>query len=136
MYQVQQATTSDFETIKLCIADFSLDDTTIASDQFIVLKENDNLVGFGRIKKHDDCEELSSIGVLNAHRNKGAGSVLVKELIKRCQSKSVYLATVIPDYFTPFGFKKTIEIPDSIREKISICHDVCHAEEVHVMRLP
>jgi hypothetical protein len=42
-----------------------LDDRDLHCHQFLVAKENNELVGFGRIRRHNGCDEFCSLGVLN-----------------------------------------------------------------------
>ena len=111
---------NDFLIIKKLIDQFELDDRDIHQHQFLVAKENNELLGFGRIRRHDDCFELCSLGVTEPKRLQGIGKQLVKELILITQ-EPLYLVCIIPEFFVPFGFKVVPEYPKAMEEKLDYC---------------
>ncbi|MBL7890041.1 MAG: GNAT family N-acetyltransferase [Bacteroidia bacterium] len=110
----------EFQQICDYIREFELDDRDLMQEQFVAAYRNNELVGFGRLRERGDCTELCSLGVVTPHRRKGIGKALVKELIKRTKGE-LFLVCIIPDFFAPFGFKKTSNYPLSIQEKIDYC---------------
>ena len=106
--------------VKQLIQKFELDDRALEQYQFLGAKENDELLGFGRIRKHDNCSELCSLGVTEPKRLQGIGKELVKQLILIAE-QPLYLVCIIPDFFTPFGFKVVAEYPEAMQEKLSYC---------------
>ena len=132
IYKITNPSREDWAAITHFIKEYKLDDTCMYANQFIVCREGETLLGFGRIKKHKDCDELSSLGVLPECRKKGIGKIVVNELIKRATQK-LFLVTVIPDYFSKLGFEKTTQFPAVITAKQHDCKLVCGCELPTVM---
>ena len=89
------------------------------------------MVGFGRLRKHFDCIELCSLGVVTNYRRQGIGKAIVKELIKK-SSDSIHLVCIIPDFFTPFGFKIVEQYPNAIQNKLKYCTQELVVPETYV----
>ena len=123
-FNITNPTTNDWTDIQHLIEEYKLDDNDLSIDQFIVCKVEQKLLAFGRIKKHSDFDELSSLGVLTTYRNKGIGKIMVHELIKLI-TKNIFIVTVIPDYFTKLGFEKISQYPESMIAKQNDCKDTC-----------
>lgn len=117
---IQKATESDLELIKHFIEKFELDNRDIHYHQFLVAKEENELVGFGRIRRHHNCDEFCSLGVLEPQRFKGIAKELVLASIKTA-TQPIYLVSIIPDYFESLGFKIVNEYPPEIADKLSYC---------------
>ena len=125
----------EFEQISHYIQEFELDNRNLQKEQFITALHTGMIVGFGRLKRHSDCMELCSLGVIPSHRKKGIGKAVVAELIKQC-ALPVYLVCIIPDFFTPFGFKKVTNYPISIKNKLIYCtHELVVPEKYFPMCL-
>lgn len=124
--------TDDWTYILHLVKEYKLDDNDLSIDQFIVCKAGQELLAFGRIKKHSDYDELSSLGVLTSHRNKNIGRIMVHELIK-LTTKNIFIVTVIPDYFAKLGFEITSEYPESMIAKLNDCKDTCGCNSPSVM---
>lgn len=121
----------EFEQICAYIEAFELDNRALLPEEFTVAFRGDELVGFGRLRKHSDCTELCSLGVVTPHRRKGIGKAVVKELIRR-NTDVLYLACIIPDFFTPFGFHITKNYPASIEDKLRYCTQELVVPETYV----
>lgn len=125
----------EFEQIKQFIAQYELDGRNLKAEQFIAATQNNELVGFGRLKIHPDCIELCSLGVIIPERRKGIGKAITKKLIS-LTNKDIYLVCIIPKFFEPFGFKITNHYPKSIQEKLDYCtSDLPVPEKYVVMQL-
>lgn len=120
-YTLQRPTDKEFEQICRFIGEFELDNRQLKKEQFVVaLDEAGDVLGFGRLRPHNDCMELCSLGVVTPYRLKGIGSAIVEHLLRNI-SKPVYLVCIIPDFFQPFGFEITEKYPASIQDKINYC---------------
>ena len=125
----------DFKQICKYIQAFELDNRELKKEQFCAAFHQQQLLGFGRLRQHSDCIELCSLGVIPSHRNKGIGKAITAELIKQTL-QPIYLTCIIPDFFTPFGFKEVSAYPLSIQEKLDYCRESLPVEETYVaMRL-
>lgn len=123
----------EFLQIVEYIHEFDLDSRALQKEQFTAAFRDNELVGFGRLREHTDCIELCTLGVVTPHRRKGIGKKIVKELIRRAD-KSIYLVCIIPEFFTPLGFRIINEFPDSIDDKLNYCmHELVVPESYVVM---
>ena len=113
-------TENEFLQIRSYIQEFELDDRNLKQEEFTAAFRENQLVGFGRLRNHEDSTELCSLGVITTHRRKGIGKAIVKELIKRAEG-SIHLVCIIPDFFSPFGFQIIDNFPASIQNKIDYC---------------
>ncbi len=115
-------TPSDKEFTEICtlINEYELDNRNLQQHEFTIALQNNQLIAFGRLRKHPDCMELCSIGVLKTGRNKGAGSALVTNIINNA-TLPIYVVCIIPQFFARFGFKVIMDYPQSIKEKINYC---------------
>jgi len=118
--------------IKQFIHQFELDNRALLNNQFLVAKENDEVLGFGRIREHKDCSELCSLGVTEPKRLQGIGKQLVKELVLKAQ-QPLYLVCIIPEFFMPFGFRVVPEYPDALEEKLLYCTSELAVPEKYVV---
>jgi N-acetylglutamate synthase-like GNAT family acetyltransferase len=129
--RIQEASVQDFEKIKAYISLFELDNRDLDYRQFLVYKKGNNLLGFGRIRNYSNCDELCSLGVIEAERNKGIGKQLVKALIQKATS-NLFLVCIIPQYFEGLNFKVTNQYPKDILEKLNYCTNSLVVEEDYV----
>ena len=133
--QIAQPTEYEMEIVRQLTKDFELDGEEFKKGQFLIAKSSNRVIGFGREKKHQDCTEISTIGVVQTYRNQGIGKSIVTELIKRIKSETMFIVTIIPDYFYQFGFKTTNELPDSLKAKSRYCALFCNPDGVNIMKL-
>lgn len=124
----------EFLQIVKYIHEFDLDNRGLQKEQFTAAFRDTELVGFGRLREHEDCTELCSLGVVTQHRRKGIGKAIVQELIRRAD-RSLYLACIIPEFFTPFGFRIMNKFPDSIGDKLNYCMHELAVPESYVAML-
>ncbi len=123
---------TEFNQVCSFIAAFELDNRELKQEQFIIALREKILVGFGRLRKHNDCTELCSLGVVTNYRRQGIGKALVKALIQQ-EKPNLYLVCIIPNFFIPIGFKTISEnIPDSITDKIDYCTNELFVPEQYV----
>jgi N-acetylglutamate synthase-like GNAT family acetyltransferase len=124
--------TEEFKQIHHYIREFELDNRDLHLQQFIAAFRNNELVGFGRLRKHIDCIELCSLGVVTPLRRKGIGKAIVNELIKQV-SDTIYLVCIIPEFFSPFNFVITTKYPSSICDKLNYCSSELTVPETYVV---
>ena len=70
---------------------------------FMVAEEGLQIVGVVRLQEINGIIFLTSLGVRTAWRDQGIASALLKA-VSRSTKKPIYLYTVIPEFFTRFGF--------------------------------
>lgn len=130
---VIQPSLHEFEQVRNHALSFNLDCSDLHPGQFLIARVNNKMAGFVRIKKHDDCTELSTLGVLPEYRSQGLGEILVNRILKQTASEKIYILTVIPSYFSKLGFHTTDHIPDSLKPKKEDCKIHCYTEKVTAM---
>ncbi len=117
---IEKATEGDFQLIKRFIGEFALDNRDLQWQQFLVAKERDEILGFGRIRKHKGCDEFCSLGVIKSNRFKGIAEALVKARIK-IATQPIYMVCIIPEYFEKLGFGIVNEYPPEMADKLNYC---------------
>lgn len=122
----------DFELIKKHIEDFELDNRSLALEQFLVAKQNNLLLGFGRIRDYKNSCELCSLGVIEPERNKGIGKTLTKQLIQKAKH-DLFLVCIIPDFFEPLGFHVVSHYPEELSDKLHYCTSELVVPETYVV---
>jgi N-acetylglutamate synthase-like GNAT family acetyltransferase len=128
-------TPDEFRRIQHLVVEFALDGSELDPVRFIVARVNGELAGFARTKSFPDFVEFCSLGVLPRFRGAGIGGMLVREQIRRFGDLPVFIATVIPEFFAPFGFEPIAAFPAEMAAKLQVCGTICHATTPTVMRL-
>jgi N-acetylglutamate synthase-like GNAT family acetyltransferase len=125
-------TEKEFLAIRNYIQQFELDNRMLASQEFIAAFRDGELVGFGRLRKHDDGIELCSLGVVAKHRQQGIGKAIVNALLKQT-NESIHLVCIIPEFFIPLGFQIVENYPQRIQEKRIYCTQELIVAEAYVV---
>ncbi len=111
-----------------------LDSNDTEAEQFIVAEENGKIAGFGRLWQHDDALELGTIGIVKEFRKKGLGKKIIENLLDNSKG-TLYLTTLIPDFFKQFGFRPVADTPpNSMIRKAEWCEG-CTKVGCTVMKL-
>lgn len=131
--EVRKARERDLPSITALALKFDLDHRNMRADNFWVAEEDNLIVGIGQVIQHKDCTEIASVGVLPEFQKKGIGAAIVKKLLEGLRGE-IYLATIKPQYFEKFGFKRTLQIPPSMVKKEDWCEG-CQKELCNVMVL-
>lgn len=113
-FRVRKANNEDIPVIEIYAELFNLDSEGLTPENIFVTEKNGLLTGFGRHKNYRNICEISTVGVLESYRNKGAGKILVKKLICSATSCEIWLTTVIPEYFEKFGFETCEDAPGEL----------------------
>lgn len=129
---IQKATESEFSLIKQLINCYELDNTDLNMSQFLVANYNNELVGFGRVKKHKECDELCSLGVIETMRCQGIAKLLVKFTVEM-SVRPMYVVCIIPDYFKKLGFVVVPQFPKEIEDKLNYCTSELQVPEKYVV---
>jgi N-acetylglutamate synthase-like GNAT family acetyltransferase len=128
---IRKANRADLPEIIRLAKTSSLDYEGMEADAFLVAEEGGRILGICGLKKHPECLELCALGVDEEWRGRGYGKRLVQEALKEAPGE-LYLATVIPGFFAPFGFRKTDFVPPSMVKKGEWCAG-CRPELCTVM---
>lgn len=126
MINIRPASPEDMVLIKGYIEKFRLDDEDLYYRQFVVAIDENEIVGFGRIRPHKEVYELGCVGVVVHKRNHGIGKMIVECLISKFPTNDVYITTDFPEYFERFSFKRIEPGPKELVEKLSrVCKSKC-----------
>ena len=131
--KLSKATSEDLTKIAHYAKLLKLDVSPTNEDTYTVAKINSQIVGFVREKTHDDSVELSTLGVMPDYQNKSIGRLLIKDFIEKTSATTIYIVTVIPNYFEKAGFRSTCNYPISLKEKKEDCKNTCNTSQVSVM---
>lgn len=107
----RNAVLADRKTIKKILSDHQLpwEDCELHLEHFIVIEEDNNLIGLGGIEPYGDNGLLRSIVVISAYRNNGVGNTiyqLLQTYARQLGIRTLYLLTeTATDYFSALGFK-------------------------------
>jgi len=110
MLKFRKALTGDKNKILKVLKELNLYYPSQSLEDFWVAEKEDEIIGVARLEEYKDCCFLSSLGILEAHRKKGAASSLLSEMTKGLK-KNVYLYTIIPEFFEKFGFEAASLLP-------------------------
>lgn len=107
---------------------------------FAVVEDNDRIVGCGALHLYGlHLAEIRSITVHLDYRNRGAGVLLVKRLLKHAEKHQVIgvcLFTRIPEFFSRLGFSivQREDIPDKLYKDCCMCPKLNCCDEVAMVR--
>lgn len=124
-------TDEQFEKICIHIQELQLDNRNLQKEEFVVATDDNQIAGFGRLRKYIDCEEICSVGVLPAYRGKHIGKAIVEKLIQ-LSSNNLFVVCIIPNYFRQLGFNITENYPQSITQKLNYCRGSLPVPEIYV----
>ncbi len=113
-------TENEFTGILEYIHQFELDNRDLKREQFLVAKEEEELLGFGRIRRHKGCDEFCSLGVIESKRRIGIATALIQARLN-ISTQPVFLVCIIPEFFEPMGFKAVDEYPPEMQDKLDYC---------------
>ncbi len=116
--QLTPASADDLPFIRETSDRLRLDPEDLQAQQFIVLRHDGGIAGFGRIKPYRETYELGSVAVLEDERGRGWGAMIVRELIGRFPQDEVYVTTDMPTYFERLGFLRSEILPPEIEAKV------------------
>ncbi|MFI5163646.1 MAG: GNAT family N-acetyltransferase [Bacteroidia bacterium] len=131
---ISAASESDFPVITRLAKSFDLDCEEMLWNQFIVAKNNNSIIGFGRLRSYTYCTEIATVGIVSEERHKGLGADIIKELI-RSGPPEIYVTCVIPEFFGKLGFQTVKEYPSVLQKKVDFCKLYDFSEEqIFVMK--
>ena len=127
-YQLREATEADRPAINAIYATLGFMPWNPGQDRLLVAMVADQLVGCGRIHRHDDAVELGGMYVHPNFRGQGIARSLLKALVDLLETGSCYCIPfdhLIP-FYEQFGFTPCSEeaSPATIQEKVAYFRDV------------
>ena len=106
----------------------------------VVVDQSDQIVACGALHVlWADLAEVRSVAVVEEHKGKGLGRMLVTELIedaRRLGLPTVFALTYVPEFFTSLGFRviDRNQLPDKIWGDCIDCPKFPNCDEVAVLR--
>ncbi|MBD2338165.1 GNAT family N-acetyltransferase [Calothrix sp. FACHB-156] len=121
---LRQATSQDNWPIRFLVLSAKLDPTQLRWQQFWVIECNGKLAACGQLRNFDDTQELGSLVVAPAWRNRGLGSLLTQHLIATA-TQPLYLECLgqrLAEFYSRFGFVAIAfeELPRSLKSKFGL----------------
>jgi amino-acid N-acetyltransferase len=118
---LRPACAKDIWAIRKLVLSAKLDPTQIHWSQFWVIESEKCLVACGQLRCFPGAQELGSLVVAPAWRNRGLGTYLVKHLIQEA-TQPLYLECLgsrLAQFYTRFGFVPISwqELPRSLKWK-------------------
>lgn len=121
---IRPARPDDAPFLRRTLKELALDGERVEARQFFIAEEAGRPAGFARIKPYRGCFELAGVAVLEKHRGAGVGRRLVRALMERFPTRTIWITTNLPDYFARFGFRRA-EPPADLRRKLQgLCHEI------------
>ncbi len=102
---------AEHQLIRKLILQNNLNPFGLKWESFIVAADEENqFVGCGQIKRHDDVEELASLVVVEEWQGRGVSKILMDALIERGK-RPLWLMCESPltHYYNKFGFEEVEE---------------------------
>ena len=123
---LRQATAQDQWTIRKLVLSARLDPTQLRWEQFWVVECQGKLVACGQLRNFSDAQELGSLVVARAWRDRGLGSDLTAHLIQQA-TKPLYLECLgkgLAQFYARFGFVPIPwqNLPQSLKFKFGLSH--------------
>ncbi|BAY90626.1 MULTISPECIES: GNAT family N-acetyltransferase [unclassified Tolypothrix] len=121
---LRKATSEDNWPIRLLVLSAKLDPTQLRWQQFWVIECNGKLAACGQLRNFDDTQELGSLVVAPAWRDRGLGSLLTQHLIATA-TQPLYLECLgqrLAEFYSRFGFVAIAfeELPRSLKSKFGL----------------
>ncbi|HEY9828068.1 MAG TPA: GNAT family N-acetyltransferase [Stenomitos sp.] len=118
---LQPAQAKDVWAIRALVLRAFLDPTQLQWSQFWVLVYEDRIIGCGQLRQFDDAQELGSLVIAPAWRDRGLGTFLVHHLIAQA-SFPLYLECLgerLYQYYQRLGFETAdwSQLPPGMQRK-------------------
>jgi len=128
---IRRAEDKDKESIIKILKEVDEYSESLSLDSFWVAEENNSIVAVMKLKEIDDFFFLSSLAVRINLQGKGIARQLLEEVLKKAD-KDIYLYTVLPEFFSRFGFKK-VEQTAKLPSKSKLECERCYPEKCETM---
>lgn len=115
-YEIAKALKKDHPFILDIIEKESLSMDHFDWKEVLVLKKDNAIVGFGRLKSVGEYTLISSLWIGSEHRGKKLGYRIMQKLIERSDAKNIYLICreQFREYQEKFGFRELKKAPETI----------------------
>jgi N-acetylglutamate synthase-like GNAT family acetyltransferase len=128
---IRKSRPDDHDQVRRLAERLDLDYPGMENDRIWVAEEGGRMAGIVALLEHPDCRELVALGVDPDLRHGGLGRRLVEALLAETPGE-VYLATVIPGFFTLCGFAVVPAAPRGMAKDPAWCEG-CEKEKCTIM---
>ncbi len=126
MIQVRLAQRGDEPQIKELEKRLELEVAKLLPTETWVIEEEGKIIGLAKLTDVGEAYFLSSVGVIPERRGEGLAKQLLQAVLVG-REKDVYLYTIIPDFYYPFGFEISGILPFLPSRDLFYCHS-CQPE--------
>ena len=121
---LRRASAKNIWSIRKLVLSEKLDPTQLRWQQFWLIESEGHLVACGQLRNFTGAQELSSLVVVPAWRNRGLGTCLAKHLIQEA-TEPVYLECLgqkLAMFYTRLGFVPVSwqDLPQSLKFKFGL----------------
>jgi amino-acid N-acetyltransferase len=121
---LRRATSEDVWSIRLLVVQAKLDPTQLKWEQFWIVECDGRKVACGQLRNFSGAQELGSLVVQPAWRNRGIGTILTQHLIDQA-TQPLFLECLghkLPLFYTRFGFVRIAfqDLPPSMKRKFRL----------------
>jgi len=134
MLKIRRSGKSDQNTILDLLREIDLHFASQSLENFWVAEKHGRIIGVVQFEEFANFYFLSSLGVVENERKNRVAAALLQEILRDAR-KDVYLYTIIPDFFTRFGFK-IVPAPDFLPAKKPFCMECYPDKCVTMVRNP
>ena len=132
MLNVRLAQQKDQSAIIKLLKELNLYYTGLKFNDFWLAEENHQIVACLQLEQHENFLFLGSMGVKQNRQKQGIGKALIAASTKQA-NKDIYLYTIIPNYFSQYGFSVTNSFPNTLPSKDRYECEYCHTDKCVVM---
>lgn len=121
---LRKGTSEDIWSIRWLVLSAKLDPTQIRFSQFWLVECEGKIVACGQLRNFSDTQELGSLVVTPAWRNRGLGTLITQHLIEEA-TQPLYLECLgqrLAEFYTRFGFVTISfeDLPRSLKGKFGL----------------
>ncbi len=111
---IRHATESDLVFIEESLKKRGSAIVDLQAFQFVVAAEDNDIIGFGGLRRKGDVCDIACAVVVEKQKNKGIGAAIVSHLIEYSPVDRVFVATDLVEYFKDLGFAETNRGPGEL----------------------
>ncbi len=129
--KTRQPSPKDMKFIQDKIDAEKLDGNNLEAAQFLAMKFESEIIGFGRVKTYQDNDkficEIASLWIHPDYRGRKLGYQLISELIQRTKGLVFYVTTweKLQEYYEGFSFKPIKSGPQVLLDKMARVCAIC-----------